>query len=899
MENVQFLTFNHGLISRYALARVDLEHLRYAAEKMSNWMPRVFGSMMLRPGMGYVTTTHSNLLVKTIPFVRSTPETAIVEVRDNFIRVLVNEQAVVRPSVSSAITNPSFDTDLSGWTDADEAGGLSAWNAGGFMALTGNGFNAGIRYQTVTVSGGNINTEHALRIQINIAPVVLRVGSTVGGDEYVKETTLGKGDHSIAFTPTGNFTVQFSNRQPYKVEVKQCEIEAAGEMAIPAPWSSDEFPNLRWDQSADVLYVCDGANQQRKIERRSDRSWSVVRYEPQDGPFRAINISRITLQPDNLSSIGILNASAPLFKGGHVGALFRLISAGQHVSGAPAGENQFTDPIEVTGVGDSRKFTIDVWGTWSGDLYLQRSLGAVGAWVNVQTFSGGTHVFNDKLDNQIAYYRLGFPGAYSSGVANVDLVFGGGSTIGTCRVLAVDSPTRAEVVIYQAFGSLDATPLWYEGAWSDERGWPSSVSLFQGRLWWLGGDKFFGSESDAYESFDDQTVGDAGPIQRSIGQGPIDTINWAVPLQRLVAGTTGTEITARSSSIDEPLTPTNFNLTYPTNLGSARIAAARIDSSAVFVQRSAQRIYRLALDTSSTSYVSFDYAAADLTALVPELGLPGIAQIVLQRQPDTRLHVRRTDGTVFVLVFDALENVKCWINLTLSGVCEDICVLPGEPEDAVYYIMNRTINGTTVRYYEKWALESECVGDTLNKQADSFKVYSGSATNVLTGFQHLRGQQVVVWGDGKDLSPGFGAAQKLYTVTNAGNVTLDAGVNISSAVVGLPYDAEFKGVKLAYAAQMGSALTQRKRVSDIALILADTHYQGLEYGPALNDLHLDPLPLVENGDVTDPDTVWPNYDNDSFSFDGAWDTDSRVCLRAMAPRPCRVMAIVVGLDTKG
>lgn len=897
-QNVQFLKFNHGLVSRYALARVDLEHLRYAAQRMTNWMPRVFGTMMLRPGHQYVTDTHGDLQVKTLGFVSSTLNAAIIECFSAGLRVLVNEVPVVRPAVSSTITNPNFDTDLTGWTDADEAGATSAWNAGGYMAMTGNGSNAGIRYQTVSVAGGDDNTEHALRIVVNLAPVVLRVGSTVGDDDYVSETILGKGTHSIAFTPAGNFTVQFSNRQPWKTGVTSCDIEAAGEMNLPTPWLVADFDNLRTDQSADVLYVCDGTDQQRKIERRSDRSWSITIYEPTDGPFRTINISRVTLACDHLDLVGNLTASAPLFKSGHVGALFRLISGGQHVNGTPAGDGQFTDPIEVTGVGDSRKFTIDISGTFASTIHLQRSLGALGAWVDVQTFAVGTHVFNDTLDNQIAYYRVGFStGDYVSGAAVVDLVFGGGSTVGVCRVVTVDSPTSAAVIIYKPFGSTDATSLWYEGSWSGARGFPSSVCLFEGRLWWLGGDKVFGSISDAYESFDDTMVGDAGPIQRSIGQGPVDTINWALALQRLVMGTDGTEISARSSSIDDPLTPTNFNLKYPTNLGSARIAAVRIDNTGIFVQRGARRVYQLAI--GATNYITVDYSAADLTAIVPDLGSPGIAQIAIQRQPDTRLHVRRTDGTAFVLIFDGLEQVKCWIELTLSGTLEDICILPGAPEDAVYYIMNRTINGATVRYYEKWALETDCIGGALNKQADSFLTYSGTPTNVLTA-PHLKGEQVIVWGDGKDLSPGSGADQKLYTVNPSnGHIVLDSDVTVSNAVYGLPYDAEFQGVKLAYAAQMGSALAQRKRVVDIALILADTHFQGIQYGPALNDSHLDDLPLVENGAVTDDDTIWPGYDSDSFTFNGTWDTDSRICLRATAPRPCKVMGVVINLDTKG
>src|SRR5690606_8181026 len=114
---------------------------------------------------------------------------------------------------------------------------------------------------------------------------------------------------------------------------------------------------------------------------------------------------------------------------------------------------------------------------------------------------------------------------------------------------------------------------WWEGEWSSYRGYPSAVSLYEGRLWHAGLDKLWASISDAYEDFDDEFEGDAGPISRSIGEGPVDSIHWLLALGRLLFGTAlnsgdfpaakigGNNVFAvRSSSFDEPLTPTNFSL---------------------------------------------------------------------------------------------------------------------------------------------------------------------------------------------------------------------------------------------------------------------------------------------------------------------------------------------------
>ena len=106
------------------------------------------------------------------------------------------------------------------------------------------------------------------------------------------------------------------------------------------------------------------------------------------------------------------------------------------------------------------------------------------------------------------------------------------------------------------------------------------------------------------------------------------------------------------------------------------------------------------------------------------------------------------------------------------------------------------------------------------------------------------------WADGADLSAGRGADQVTYTVSG-GQIAL--GESVTNAIVGLPYSATFKSAKLAYAAAGGTALTQKKKVDHLGLIMAHTHYQGLYYGDDENSLW--PLPLVEDASTTAADTV--------------------------------------------
>ena len=263
------------------------------------------------------------------------------------------------------------------------------------------------------------------------------------------------------------------------------------------------------------------------------------------------------------------------------------------------------------------------------------------------------------------------------------------------------------------------------------------------------------------------------------------------------------------------------------------------------------------------------------------MGLPSITKLAIQRRPDTRIHCLRSDGTVALLVVSKTEEVRAWVTITTDGTIEDMVVLPGATEDQVYYVVARTVNSATVRYLEKWAQVASTVGGQLNLQADSFVSYTGTATNTITA-AHLANRSVICWADGVD--------QGTFTASGTGVVNLP--VSAANIVVGLTYTAQFKSAKLA---KSGSDLVRKTRVDHLGLVLANTHAQGIKYGPDFDTL--DDLPLMEDGAAVATGALWPEYNNVYFEFNGAYDTDSRLCLQATAPRPCTVLAAIVTTDT--
>src|SRR5437879_1246162 len=107
-KNEPIYGFNGGVVSKSALARVDLERVRVSCEQMNNWLPRVIGEMSTRPGTAFVGETKSSAAAKLLPFVYSASSKALIELTNGLMRVWVADALVTRVAVATAIANGTF-----------------------------------------------------------------------------------------------------------------------------------------------------------------------------------------------------------------------------------------------------------------------------------------------------------------------------------------------------------------------------------------------------------------------------------------------------------------------------------------------------------------------------------------------------------------------------------------------------------------------------------------------------------------------------------------------------------------------------------------------------------------------------------------------------------------------
>jgi hypothetical protein len=762
----------------------------------------------------------------------------------------------------------------------------SVSNTGGKLRLFSDGANVAAVKQEVPTASPRVR--HGLDIVIERGPVWFRCGSLDGYDDYITETRLGTGTHRLSFIPLGltvtattaSFWVEFWSLASSERVVASIAIAPSGDMVLPTPWAEADLPRLKFAQSADVLFVTSGKGIHQRIERRGAFSWSITSARVTDGPFLTQNTNeQKTLTPSVKIGNGTLTASRPIFKAGHIGSMWQLTHSSQTVAKSLAGPDQFTDPIRVTGLAPERTIKINITNGWVGSLTLQRSVGNPDNWIDTAYVYSANAVtsYADGYDNQLIYYRLGFKGSdFTSGTADVELTFAGGITIGRCLVTKVVSRYVCEIEVIKGFGNTTPSTEWAEGAWSDQQFWPRAICLSDGRLMLGDADLFWGSVSNAFESF---KIGEnaADAISRAVATGDMNRINWLMALNRLIAGTGGAVAQIKASALDEPITPTNLTVHDISTMGVADVEPAKIDNRAVFVDRSGWRVSQLSAGERGELGVS------PLMRLHRYIGKPGINQLAVARQPDTRVFMVRADGQLLCLLYDPSDNAIGWSRLITDGIVESVEVLPGPGEDRVFVMVRRTIGGVQKRFLERFdpmLLEAASAANTI----DSYVRYDGATPiTELTGLGHLEGRQVVVWADK--------ACYGRLTVAG-GKITLPKPLLAVRA--GLPYTGSYRASKLAYAAQAGTSVNQQKRLTHIGLLLLDALPGALEYGTDFETmdrladrslaLHYDAGPGLFSGE------------SDQFPVPGGHGRDKRLCLRATSEGgPVTVQGFVLGL----
>jgi hypothetical protein len=463
--------------------------------------------------------------------------------------------------------------------------------------------------------------------------------------------------------------------------------------------------------------------------------------------------------------------------------------------------------------------------------------------------------------------------AYNSGTAVATLTYSQGITDGVVRIVAVSADNSATADVLEPLAEANATTEWAWHSWGPRLGWPSVVALHDGRLYLGRDDRYWLSVSDDFESF---RVGadDADAIAKRLSGGASGQ-RWAVGASSLLIGASAQEFEIGSTAFEETLVPANAKDRPRSTRGSKATQAARLDDLVLFINRSGKRVYALLPDQGR-------YSVQDLTRMHRDISGYGgaFAELSVQVEPEPRVWIIRSDGQAAVLLLAPGEEVMAWQRYVpaAGGAIESVCVLPGTPEDAVYFVVRREVFGFTKRYVERLAPEAWTSITDVNRLQCSIR-RTGSPTTTISGLSHLEGQTVAVWADGRRL---------VDRVVASGSISLEQAS--STVFAGLNYTATWKSPRLGFR----GGLAQDRRIHRIGIMLDQTAGGAIAWGRSA--VEVDRLPdRLEGAAMDGPVSVFST--DQSIPFEGEHGLDPRIVLLMDQPAPATVLGLVPHVET--
>lgn len=330
----------------------------------------------------------------------------------------------------------------------------------------------------------------------------------------------------------------------------------------------------------------------------------------------------------------------------------------------------------------------------------------VSATASVFTPSGATTVGHIN-----SYWKIG---------TNVTEATTGISKQGYVKITAITNPSTATATVMSDLSGTKATKNWAEGSWSAVRGWPARVTFHQQRLFLARTasepQTVWGSQSFVYNNFAVNDGSDDSALNLELASNESNDIKWLASGKSLIAGTYGGEYSIQSGD-NAPLTPATTNVSKQTSWGSEAIIPKKIGSYYYYIQRFGKKLRELFYFWDEDNYKS-----VDKTILSPHISGDGFIDMAYQQNPDSILWCVCSNGTIATLTREVDQEIQAWSRQVTDGYYESIATIPSqtEPHDEVWVVVKRAINGSDVRYIERFVSP-----EIPERQDQCFYVHSG------------------------------------------------------------------------------------------------------------------------------------------------------------------------------
>ncbi len=932
-QPVMQFSFNSGEWAPALNARVDISKYHSGAALLHNFFVDYRGGATARGGTKYIIQTLSGNTVRLIPFQASLTVSYVLEFGSGYVRFINNGAPVLEsPTTISGITqaNPAVVHDVAhGYTTNDW---IKIQNIVGMTQVNGN-------YYIVIV----IDVDHYSLLDLFSNPIDSSAFSAyVSGGTASRIYTLASPYSAaeladIKFAQNVN-TLIFChpNHPPYILTLITATNWTLAAITfgstIAAPTGQAVATTLAGG-SVDYAYVITAvdANGQeseisafatlaaktdlRSVAGTNTVSWSAVTgavsynvYKAEPSYAGAVPAGSAFGFVGNVSGLSLIDSNiSPDFSQGPPVAENPFFGTGvQTVTITAAGDytNQTVPSVSFSGGGGTGAAGMVVCGIIAASIASSSGGWAVG---NNFTLSGGAVLsVTSVAGGVITGVAVVNPGALTTGATNTNSPSGYISTTGsgfsasfnvTWAVTSVgitspgiDYATPPAV----AFSSGAATAVAVLGAPS--AGNPTVPSFFQQRLVLAGPvsnpQQFNMSQTGSYFNYDVHNPIEADDaITGTLVSGQLNTIQSLIAQpQGLITLSDKQAWLLNGGGPGTAVTPSSLVANSQAYNGASKPPPIVANDHILYVQ-SKNSIVR---DLAFNFYVQV-YTGTDISILSSHLFYGfSILEWAWAEEPFKIVWAVRNDGTLLSLTFLKEQDLVAWAHSNTQGSFKSVASVTETVSigtvDALYTVIQRTINGQTVQYIERMAELAYPNGLTDAWCVDAGLQYNGASTLAFMGAQHLAGATVT--GLATD-NLGNVTVITPFVMPVSGSFNLPApplpATGYTRATVGLAYTPQLQTLQL----DTGEPTIQGKEKKISAVTVRVNETLGLSIGKTFSTL-VAMKDLVRGNVGSSTNSIVTNLvTGDAMTrIDPTWDVPGQYCIQQSNPFPASILGVI-------
>jgi len=169
------------------------------------------------------------------------------------------------------------------------------------------------------------------------------------------------------FSTTQTYILEFGN-QYIRIYKDKGQVQSGGSaVEVATPYLTAELFDIKFAQSADVMYIVHPNHATRKLSRTSHINWTLTTCNFTNGPFQDTNTSTTTLTPSATTGSVTITASANTFVSTDVDRLVRIGDGIAKITGfTSATEVNATTSTDFANTNASTNFSLGAFSTTTG-----------------------------------------------------------------------------------------------------------------------------------------------------------------------------------------------------------------------------------------------------------------------------------------------------------------------------------------------------------------------------------------------------------------------------------------------------------------------------------------------------------------------------------------------------